>query len=285
MQERRPIAYFSKALGVRNVTKSAYEKEFMAVVLAIQHWGPYLIGRRFIVSTDQKSLKQLLQERIVTAEQQNWAAKLLGFDFEIVYKPGRLNRGADALSRATEGGELCAVTTCLQWKDEEVLKEEFNQDPHLQKIVADLQNDVNSRLGFVYKHGVLMYEGRLVISRKSVLIPTLLKEFHATPQGGHSGFYRTYRRLASNVYWVGMKNAIQEYVRSCDVCQRQKYLASSPGGLLQPLPVPDRIWEDVSMKQSYTAKTIAEVFVKEVVRLHGIPLSIVFGDIFEVLYS
>jgi hypothetical protein len=58
MQEKRPIAYFSKALGVRNLTKSAYEKELMAVVLAIQHWRPYLLGRKFIVSTDQKSLKQ-----------------------------------------------------------------------------------------------------------------------------------------------------------------------------------------------------------------------------------
>jgi hypothetical protein len=86
MQDKRPIAYFSKALGVRNVTKSAYEKELMVVVLAIQHWRPYLLGRRFTVSTDQKSLKQLLQQRIVTAEQQNWAAKLLGFDFDIVYK-------------------------------------------------------------------------------------------------------------------------------------------------------------------------------------------------------
>lgn len=55
MQDKRPVAYFSKALGVRNLAKSAYEKELMAVVLAVQHWRPYLLGRRFIVSTDQKS--------------------------------------------------------------------------------------------------------------------------------------------------------------------------------------------------------------------------------------
>jgi hypothetical protein len=71
----------------------------MAMVLAIQHWRPYLLGRKFIVSTDQKSLKQLMQQRIVTMEQQNWAAKLLGYDFDIVYKQGKLNKGADALSR------------------------------------------------------------------------------------------------------------------------------------------------------------------------------------------
>jgi hypothetical protein len=75
MQGKKPVAYFSKALGVRNLTKSAYEKELMVVVLAIQHWRPYLLGRKFIVSTDQKSLKQLLQQRVVTAEQQNWSAK------------------------------------------------------------------------------------------------------------------------------------------------------------------------------------------------------------------
>ncbi|MCI07009.1 Ty-3/Gypsy retrotransposon polyprotein, partial [Trifolium medium] len=69
MQDKRPVAYFSKALGVRNLTKSAYEKELMAVVLAIQHWRPYLLGRKFVVSTDQKSLKQLMQQKIVTAEQ------------------------------------------------------------------------------------------------------------------------------------------------------------------------------------------------------------------------
>jgi hypothetical protein len=194
----------------------------MAVVLAIQHWRPYLLGRRFTVSTDQKSLKQLLQQRIVTAEQQNWAAKLLGFDFDIVYKQGRLNRGADALSRVHEGSDLCAMTSSIQWKDADVLKEEFSQDPHLQKIVNDLQQDKQSRSGFEFKLGVLLYEGRLVISNKSVLIPTLLKEFHETSQGRHSSFYRTYRRIAANVYWVGMKNAVQEFLRDCDVCQRQK---------------------------------------------------------------
>jgi hypothetical protein len=241
MQDKRPVAYFSKALGVRNLTKSAYEKELMAVVLAIQHWRPYLLGRRFMVSTDQKSLKQLLQQRMVTAEQQNWAAKLLGYDFEIVYKPGKLNRGADALSRINEGGDCYQAISVVQWRDEELIKEEISQDTHLQQIIQDLQHDSISRPGFELKHGVLLYEGRLVLSNKSVMIPKMLEEFHTTPQWGHSGFYRTYRRLAANVYWIGMKNTIQDFVRSCDTCQRQKYLASSPGGLLQPLPIPNRI--------------------------------------------
>jgi hypothetical protein len=306
MQEKRPIAYFSKALGVKNLTKSAYEKELMAVVLAIQHWRPYLLGRKFLVSTDQKSLKQLLQQKIVTVEQQNWTAKLLGYDFDIVYKQGKLNKGADALSRIHEAGEINAMHSQIKWLQIEQVKAENQRDDRLQKIMSDIQQNLETWPGYEYKHGVLMYDGRLVLSSQSMLIPFLLEEFHSTPQGGHSGFYKTYRRLAANVYWMGMKSTIQDFVRNCDICQRQKYMATSPGGLLQPLPIPNQVWEDISidfitglpkskgyeailvvvdrlskyvhfipLKHPYTAKSIAEIFCKEIVKLHGIPLSIV----------
>jgi hypothetical protein len=278
----------------------------MAMVLAIQHWRPYLLGRKFIVSTDQRSLKQLMQQRITTAEQQNWAAKLIGYDFDVVYKQGKLNRGADALSRISEEAEIKAMTHYWQWDQEQQWLDEVEHDEKLQKIIQDLQTDPSLRPGFEYRQGVLLYGGRLVLASNSVLIPKLLQEFHSTPQGGHSGFYKTYRRIAANVYWVGMKSKIQEFVRSCDTCQRQKYLTSSPGGLLQPLPIPNQIWEDISidfitglpkakgyeaifvvvdrlskyshfipLKHPYTARSLAEIFSKEIIKLHGVPLSIV----------
>jgi hypothetical protein len=134
----------------------------------------------------------------------------------------------------------------------------------------------------------------------------LLEEFHSTPTGGHSGFLRTYRKLADSLYWVGMQKSVQEFVRACDTCQRQKYSAITPGGLIQPLPVLNAVWEELSLdfvtglpkskgyeailvvvdrlskyahfillKHPYTAKSIAEVFVREIVRLHGIPKSVI----------
>jgi hypothetical protein len=193
-----------------------------------------------------------------------------------------------------------------EWLQGEQLKAEIQTDEKLQKIITDLQQNFDKWPGYEYKHEVLTYEGRLVLSSQSPLIPVLLEEFYSTPQGGHSGFYKTYRRLAANVYWIGMKSSIQEFVRRCDICQRQKYMATSPGGLLQPLPVPNQVWEDISMdfitglpksrgyeailvvvdrfskyvhfvplKHPYTAKSMAEIFCKEIVKLHGIPLSIV----------
>lgn len=130
MQDRQPVAYFSKGLSGRIISKSAYEKELMALVLAVQHWRPYLLGRRFVVRSDQRSLKQLLSQALTTPAQQNWAAKLLGFDFEIVYKEGKHNKAADALSRRDEDLELSAVSI-PQWIDWKLLQEAVNSDLRL----------------------------------------------------------------------------------------------------------------------------------------------------------
>ena len=60
---------------------------------------PYLLGRKFYIHTDQKSLKHLLEQCIATPDQQKWITKLLWYDYEIVYKLGKDNSATDALSR------------------------------------------------------------------------------------------------------------------------------------------------------------------------------------------
>lgn len=95
--------------------------------------------------------------------------------------------------------------------------------------------------------GKLFYNKRMVISSTSAIIPKLLEEFHSSPSGGHSGFLCIYKRLAANLHWQGMKKRILDFIKACDTCQRQKYLATNTYGLLQPLPTLDQVWVDISM--------------------------------------
>ncbi|XP_054814737.1 uncharacterized protein LOC129315194 [Prosopis cineraria] len=99
MQSGQPIAYFSKGLAERHQKLSIYEEELMAVVLAVLHWHQYLERKRFIIRSDQQSLKYLLGQKLKISFQMFWVAKLAGFDYEIQYKKGNENSVADALSR------------------------------------------------------------------------------------------------------------------------------------------------------------------------------------------
>ena len=85
------------------------------------------------------------------------------------------------------------------------------------------------------------------MSRNSTRIPLLLKELHDSPLGGHSGFFRTFKRVANVVFWQGMKKTIRDYVAACEICQRNKASTLALAGLLQPLPIPTKVRNDISM--------------------------------------
>lgn len=113
MQEDKPLAYLSHALKGRALGLSTYKKELLALVYAVKKWRSCVLGKPFVVRTDQQSLKFLLEQQIGTPTQQKWISKLLGYDFSIEYKRGREDRAADALSRQLEleeGSSLAGIT-------------------------------------------------------------------------------------------------------------------------------------------------------------------------------
>lgn len=82
--------------------KSTYEKEMLAILLAIETWCPYLIGRHFHIKTNHHSLNYFLEQRLSSPGQQKWGTKMLGCDYEITYKKEKENMANDVLSRQSE---------------------------------------------------------------------------------------------------------------------------------------------------------------------------------------
>ena len=91
MQLGHPISYFSKKLGPRFHASSTYIKELTAIIETVHKWRKYLLGRFFVIRTDYKSIKELLQQVVQTLDQQIYIRKLLGYHFRIEYKPGCTN--------------------------------------------------------------------------------------------------------------------------------------------------------------------------------------------------
>lgn len=100
---------------------------------------------------------------------------------------------------------------------------------------------------YQFKDGLLFFKGRLVIPSDSHLRHKLMFEFHSTAIGGYAGVARTYHRLASNFFWRQMRRDVQSFVATCQTCQQMKDTHLHPAGLLQPLPIPDQVFEDITM--------------------------------------
>ncbi|KAJ0482832.1 putative nucleotidyltransferase, Ribonuclease H [Helianthus annuus] len=301
-QNGKPLAYFSAPLKGVVLSWSTYEKEMLAVVKAVRKWRPYLLGRPFVVQTDHLSLKYLLEQRITTPAQARWLPKLLGYDYKIEYKPGATNRGADALSRCYELQlmSLSYPSTTL-WSD---IKKEVSLDPYYSKLPTSLHASSSGR---VYnRDGVWFRDSAILLSPSSPLLVTVLNLGHSSPEGGHFGLHKTLAKIRSNFWWEGLKTSVKKHIRECQTCQRFKSDNMKPAGLLQPLPIPERVWEDISMdfieglpisngfsvimvvvdrlskyahfiplRHPFTAATVAREFVNSVVRLHGIPSTII----------
>ena len=95
----RVIAYASKALSKPERRYCVTRKELLAVVSFVQHFRPYLLGRRFTLRTDHGSLTWLSQFKEPEGQLARWLERLQEFDFEIRHRPGKKHQNADALSR------------------------------------------------------------------------------------------------------------------------------------------------------------------------------------------
>jgi hypothetical protein len=98
MQKGRPLAFTSKQLSERNLGKSIYENEMLAILHVVDLWCPYPLGQCFQIKTDHQSLKYFMEQHISFPEQQKWVTKLFGYDYEIIYNKGKDNVVVDALS-------------------------------------------------------------------------------------------------------------------------------------------------------------------------------------------
>lgn len=305
MQKDQPLAFISKTLGPKWQNLSVYEKELLAIVTAVQKWEQYLLGNHFIIRTDQKSLKWLLQQKISTPFQHFWLSKLLGFDYEIQYKAGAENVAADALSRVQGSEVLCQALSLVSSNLEHLIKQSYQGDVQIMQYLDQLTKGVEVP-HYRLQGGLIRKKNKILIGADAELKLKIVKWHHVTPEGGHSGRDLTLKRVKQLFTWKGLTTMVRQYVKNCQVCQVAKYDASAYPGLLQPLPIPTDVWVDISMdfitglpksqgkdvifvvvdrlsksahfigiSHPFTAVQVAQVYLDNVFKLHGWPRSIV----------
>jgi len=161
----------------------------LCILFATKKWRQYLFGREFIIRTDHKPLKYLLEQRLYTEAQHTWLLKLCNYKYTMEYKRGKENVAADSLSRRGEEGE--AITDVSDGYCYRIRlggeTDEYFQKLNSQWEASQLDPNVYQRKG-----GISFYKGRILISPTDPLTQMLLSEHHDTHAGGILGMRRPY---------------------------------------------------------------------------------------------
>ena len=231
------------------------------------------------------------------------------FDFDLEYVKGKENVVADALSkRPLTNAISCIGNSLIDEIKMHYVNDDFFKFPFesLSKETRSI-DEIEKFKSFDLKDEILYYNGRVCIPKFGEHRLNIMNDFYDIPIAGHPGFQKTYVSFKHHFYWLGMKKNIKEYVARCLKCQVSKSEQMNSPGLLQPLGVPNLKFESVSMDfivglpktrsnfdsimmvvdrltkiahfiptaTTVTAYGVAELFMREIFRHHGIPHEII----------
>ncbi|WRX26670.1 Reverse transcriptase domain - like 10 [Theobroma cacao] len=309
MQHGKVIAYASRQLNRHEQNYPIHDLETAAIAFALKIWRHYLYGETCKIYTDHKSLKYIFQQRDLNLQQHRWMELLKDYDCTILYHPGKANVVADALSRKSMGS-LAHISTDRRSLVREIHSLGDIEAQSKDEFVAKALEDPQGRKGKMLTKGtdgVLRYGTKLYVPDGDGLRREILEEAHMAAYVVHLGATKMYQDLKEVYWWERLKRDVAEFVSKCVVCQQVKVEHQKPARLLQPFPVHEWKWEHIAMdfvmglprtnrgynsiwivvdrltksthflpvKTTYGAAQYARVYMDEIVRLHGIPISIV----------
>jgi transposase InsO family protein len=264
LQDGLPVAYTSRSLTKAEQSYAQIEKELLAVTFACNKFHDYIIGKQVIVETDHKPLETIMKKPLLSAPMrlQRMMLQLQRYDLSLVYKKGSQLFIADTLSRAYlnetfpadiyEDYEILTVQPVASHKLDE-LQRKTALDPMMMQLASTIlhgwpesQKDVpddlkpyfNVRDQLATRDGVI-YKGEKVVVPKS-----LQSDYLSCIHMGHTGVESTKRRARDILFWPGMNEDIEKFVRACSVCNSCK-----PHQQREPMKmhdVPERPWSLVA---------------------------------------
>jgi hypothetical protein len=304
-QDKRLVAYFSEKLNDTKRKYSTYDKEFYTIIQALKKWRHYLVPKEFVLYSNNQASQFITRQEKLNQRHAKWTDFIKKFNFVIKHIFGNANKVADALSRR------CLILQEFQVKTLgfEHLKEMHHDDPYFKEAyeacVNPVRIDRNQWAKYLIQDG-LLFKGCQLCIPKCSMRENLLKEKHSGGLAEHSGHDKTFAQLNNSYYWLGMRAEVKKFVNRCKIFQYAKRRKKNTG-LYQPLPIPERPWDAISMdfmlglprtqrgsdsifvivyifsnmahfipcQKTSDATHIANLFFKEVVRVHGFPRTIV----------
>jgi len=256
---RKPICYASRTLSPAESKYSVSELECLAIIWLVGKFRHYLFERPFTIITDHCSICALkMAKNLTNARLLRWQVKLQSMKYTIEYTKGASHHLADCLSRMavkppTESDEEDEIPLYTVAANDGLtdLAQKQASDPHLSKLLLKYK-DVHDGIGYKVLHGILYYQNTTDtyprICVPSVMINELIRELHEAPLMAHVGGFKTYERIKCRYFFPNLRKKIDEFIRSCHVCQMRRPPPEGYFGQTKNLTTEDlEVWDLVSI--------------------------------------
>lgn len=161
------------------------------------------------------------------------------------------NKAADALSRSMSDAEeniTCKGLTVMIPLWLQRVKAAIKDSPYYLQLKRKLEQNLITANKYREADEVWINKNIIMVEPNIELCKEVFLKYHATPTGGHSGYQHTLKRIKHSFWWKSMKSFIKQAVRKCDIYQRNKHKNVLSPGFLQPLLVPEGVYEDITME-------------------------------------
>jgi hypothetical protein len=238
---KQPVAFLSRKLTPTERRYPTGDREMLGIVYALQQWRCYLEGTVFTVNTDHLNNTWFEKKRSMSRRQANWSLWLESFygHVDVAYKAGPENL-SDPFSRRPDLAALQASVPAVSADFVADIKAGYAKDT----FYAD---EPHAGLSLDDSTGLWYFQDRIAIPNVAALRQAIIAECHDCPSAGHQGVTKTLQRVARRFWWPHMSRSVKSYVLSCSSCQLNKPSNQVPGGLLQPLPVPEHKFEHITL--------------------------------------
>lgn len=306
-----PVAFISKKFSDTELRYATYDKELFAIIRAFTTWRHYLLSSKFenLVFTDHNNLRYFRTKQLLSAKQMGWSMILSEFNFKLEHKAGINNQVADALSRRSDhtpsDEDLTNSKAETLLTDDKFLEIDDSYSDIIVNIgVHNVEDKTEDGEDETPLDDFSIDKQRIITDESEKLLITQMR--HDSVVAGHYGIAKTVDLIRRDFNWPKLIQYVKNYVKSCD-CQRNKPVRHKPYGKLMPFPFSATPWTQVSLdfivklpksdnfdsilvicdrgmtkmvhfipcSESITAEETADLYMKHVFKLHGLPSEII----------